>query len=371
MSGRSFYLLLAGILLATAACDDKQPMKPPAMGPVEVSVITVAPQTIPLFTELPGRTSAYRVAEVRPQVSGILQKRLFTEGSEVKAGQQLYQIAAAPYQAALQSAQADLAKAKANLLSVEAKTSRYAELVKIDAVSRQDYDDMIASRDQAKAQILVAQAAVETARINVEYTKVYAPISGHIAKSNVTEGALVTAEQSTALTTVTQLDPIYVDLSQSSSELIRLRHASKSADQTAATLTLDGSAQPYDQTGQVQFTDVTVDQSTGAVQLRALFPNPHHDLYPGLFVRARIQQGVAENVYLVPQQAIVRMPDGSSVAWVVESDGKVNPHPVQIAQSMGDKWVVTDGLHANDQLVIEGLQRIRPGAEVHPTPAKP
>lgn len=368
--------VIASILLLVAGCDDKQPAKQHAMGPMEVSVVTVTSQAIPLYTDLPGRTSAFRVAEVRPQVSGILVKRLFTEGSDVKAGQQLYQIAEAPYQAALQSANADLAKAKANRQSIEAKAARYAELVKINAVSRQDYDDIIASRDQAAAAILGAEAEVQTARINLAYTKVYAPISGHISKSNVTEGALVTAEQANALTMVTQLDPIYVDVSQSSSDVIRLRHAaasgqinSSAVNQAKATLTLDGSDQPYDQPGVLQFADVTVDPSTGAVQLRAIFPNPHHDLYPGLFVRARVEQGVKDAAILIPQQALVRSVTGATVVWVVEADNKVNPHPVEVGQALGDKWVITSGLAPNQQVVVEGLQKIRPGAVVTPVAA--
>ena len=366
--------LLACAVLAIAACDDKKQAGPPPSGPVEVAVVTLEARRVPLFAELPGRTSAFRVAEVRPQVSGIVQKRMFTEGGAAAAGQQLYQIDSAPYRAALGSAQADLAKARAGLKSIEAKAARYADLVQINAVSRQDYDDVIASLDQAKAQILVAQAEVDTARINVDYTKVYAPISGRIGKSNVTEGALVTANQASALAIVTQLDPIYVDVSQSSSELMRLRRAAagqgQSAERAPVTLTLDGSSQPYDVPGQLQFSDVTVDPSSGSVQLRAVFPNPHHDLYPGLFVRARIEQGQLDKAILVPQQALVHAPDGSSMVWVVGADGKVGPRPVEIGQAVADSWLVTSGVQAGDQVVVEGLQKIRPGAEVRPVAAK-
>lgn len=363
--------LAATLVLAVAACDGKQAGGPPPAGPVEVSAVTIEPQRVALTTELPGRTSAYRVAEVRPQVSGIVLKRLFGEGTEVKAGQQLYQIDPATYQAAVQSAQADLAKARANLKSVEAKAARYADLVQINAVSRQDYDDAVATLDQAKAQIMVAQASVETARINLEYTKVYAPIAGRIGKSSVTEGALVTANQSTTMATITQLDPIYVDVSQSSSDLMRLRQAVSAglmqqgqADKAPVTLSLDGSAIAYDQPGQLQFSDVTVDQSTGAVQVRAVFPNPRKDLYPGLFVRARVEQGVRDNAILVPQQALVRTPDGSAAVWVVGTDNKVVQRPVVTAQAIGDKWLVNSGLQAGERVVTEGLQKIRPGAEV-------
>lgn len=368
-------VLALAAVLAVAACDNKQ-QAAPAPRPVEVSVVTIQPAAVPLSTELPGRTAAYRVAEVRPQVSGIVLKRLFEEGSEVKAGQQLYQIDPATYQAAVQSAQADLVKARANLKSVEAKAARYAELVKINAVSRQDYDDTVASLDQAKAQILVAQAAVDTARINLNYTKVYAPIDGRIGKSSVTEGALVTANQAATMATITQLDPIYVDVSQSSSELMRLRQAvsagqvrTEAADQAPVTLTLDGSTQPYDQTGQLQFSEVTVDQSTGAVQVRAVFPNPRKELYPGLFVRARVEQGVRENAILVPQQSLVRNADGSSQVWVVGADNKVAPRPVVPGQALGDRWLITSGLQGGERVVTAGLQKIRPGVEVSPVDA--
>lgn len=366
-------LLLA---LSAAACGDSQQAAAPAAAPIEVTTFTVQSADIPLSTELPGRTAAFRVAEVRPQVSGIVLKRLFEEGSEVKAGQQLYQIDPATYQAAVQSAQADLVKARATLKSVEAKAARYAELVKINAVSRQDYDDTVATLDQAKAQILVAQAALETARINLNYTKVYAPIAGRIGKSSVTEGALVTANQTTTMATITQLDPIYVDVSQSSSELMRLRRAMAAGkvredEGAVVTLTLDGSSLPYGETGRLQFSDVTVDPSTGAVQLRAQFPNPNKDLYPGLFVRARVEQGVRPGAILVPQQALVRNADGSAQVWVVDADNKVAPRPVVTGQAMGDRWLIDDGLKAGERVVIAGLQKIRPGTPVTPVDAAP
>ncbi len=358
-------------LLLLAACDDKPPAAP-AKPPVDVTTVNLERQRVSLFTDLPGRTSAFRVAEVRPQVSGIVMKRMFQEGSEVKSGQQLYQIDPATYQAAVDSAKADLAKANANLKSVEAKASRYADLVKINAVSRQDYDDAVATQDQAKAQIMVAQASLQTARINLEYTRVFAPITGRIGKSTVTEGALVTANQTTALATITQLDPIFVDVSQSSSELLALKKAVaagqlKQGDQAQApvSLTLDGAENPYDLQGKLQFSEVTVDQTTGAVQIRAVFPNPRHDLYPGLFVRARVEQGIKEQAILVPQRALVRNPDGSSIVWRVGSDNKVNPRPVTIEQAVGDKWLISQGLDAGDRVVIEGLQKIQPGVEVH------
>lgn len=370
--------VVAVALLALSACDGKQQGQAPAMPPPEVAVVKIERQTVPLSTELPGRTSAFRVAEVRPQVGGIVQKRLFEEGREVKAGQQLYQIDPSTYQAALQSAQADLAKARANLKSIEAKAARYADLVQINAVSRQDYDDVVASLDQAKAQIMVSQASIETARINVEYTKVYAPISGRIGKSSVTEGALVTAGQATALATITQLDPIYVDVSQSSTELMHLRQAvaagvvQQGGDMAAVRLSMDGSGQPYPEIGQLKFSEVTVDPSTGAVQVRAQFPNPRGDLYPGLFVRARIDQGVRQNAVLAPQQAVVRAPDGSTTVWVVGDDNKTAVRPVTVSQAVGDKWLVESGLENGDRVVVSGLQKIRPGIEVRiAAPAAP
>jgi len=370
----SLAVLALAALVATGCDDKKQSAGAPKGGPVEVTALAVSSGRVALTTELPGRTTAFRVAEVRPQVNGIILKRLFQEGSEVKAGQQLYQIDPATYQAAVNSAQADLVKARASLKSVEAKASRYQDLVRINAVSRQDYDDAIASLDQAKAQILVAEAAVQTARISLGYTKVFAPIGGRIGKSSVTEGALVTANQTTSLATITQLDPIFVDVSQSSSELMRLRRTitpdgSAAVAAAPVTLTLDGTAQSYDLPGRLEFSDVTVDQTTGAVQLRAVFPNPRHELYPGLFVRARIEQGVKDQAILIPQKALVRGADGKSSVWVVGPDNKVAPRPVKVGQAVGDSWLVEEGLAAGDQVVTEGLQKIRPGAEVRVAPA--
>ena len=375
-SKRLWPALAALLVLGLAACDGKQPPGPPQMPPPAVSVIEIKPQRVTVTTELPGRTSAFRVAEVRPQVSGIVLKRMFTEGAEVTAGQQLYQIDPATYQAAFESARADVAKAGANLKSVEAKAARYADLVKINAVSRQDYDDIVAGLEQNRAQILVAKAALETARINVEYTKVFAPISGRIGKSSVTEGALVTANQVAPLATVTQLDPIYVDISQSSSDLLRLRRAvaagqmrQESEAQTRVTLKLDGADEPYDHPGQLQCSEVTVDPATGAVRLRAVFPNPRQALYPGLFVRAVVDQGTREAALLVPQQALVRGPHGAASVWVVGADRKVNSRPVETGPAIGNDWLIAKGLSGGEQVVVEGLQKLRPGAEVAVTPA--
>ena len=371
-------VLAALLLLSTAACQEQQaqPMGdggPGAPGAVGVTVTTVEPRDLPLAAELSGRAVPYRVAEVRPQVSGIVLKRLFEEGGAVEAGQQLYQIDPATYQAAAQSAEADLAKARANLKSVEAKAARYADLVKINAVSRQDYDDVVATLDQAKAQILVAQAAVQTARINVDFTKVYAPIAGRIGKSSVTEGALVTANQTSAMATITQLDPIFVDLNQSSAELARLRATAAAAgnapDAPAVVRLLSDDGGVLPTAGQLKFTDVTVDPSTGMVQLRAEFANPRQELLPGQFVRARVEQGTLKQALLIPQPALIRNPDGSAMVWVVGADNTVQPRPVQVGGAVGGEWRVEGGLSPGERVVVTGLQKIQPGAPVAPTPA--
>lgn len=361
-----------GLAAALSGCNDKPAA--PAQSAVEVGVATLAPQRLEFFADLPGRTSAYRVAEVRPQVGGIVQKRLFQEGAEVKAGQQLYQIDPSKYEANLASARADLAKAEANVKTIEAKAARYADLVKINAVSRQDYDDVVASLAQYRAEVQSAKAAVDLARIDLDYTKVYAPISGRIGKSSVTEGALVTASQTTALATVTQLDPIYVDMTQSSDDLARLRRDIESGELQSgggAKVTLAGSADGYvyPEVGTLQFSDVTVDQTTGSVTIRALFPNPKHELLPGLFVRARVERGVKADALTVPQAALVRDATGSANVWMVGADGKALLHPIRIAQANGDGWVVTGGLSAGDQIIVDGLQRLRPGMPVKPVAA--
>ena len=368
------YYYLTGHSQVTPAQAQQQETKRP---PVEVTVYTVAPQSVVLTQDLPGRTSSFQVAEIRPQVTGIIIDRLFTEGSFVKEGQQLYQIDPAPYQAAYDSAVADLRKAEANLKSVEPKLDRYRELVNVGGVSRQQYDDALASMEQAKADIAVAQAAVATAKINLDYTKVFAPISGQIGKSSVTKGALVTANQSTALATIQNLSKIYVDVSQSSAEIMRLRKqmtAGLKQGPLLAELLLEGEKEPYGLKGEIQFSDVTVDEGTGMVQLRILFPNPDGYLLPGLFVKARVAQSRLENAIMVPQQAVVRSAGGETTVWAVGADNTVNPHPVQVARALGDKWLINSGLAAGDKVVVAGLQKIAPGATVSPveitTPAQ-
>jgi membrane fusion protein, multidrug efflux system len=375
---KNFMLLGAAAVAAAivAGCGGKQagPAQGGAQQAPEVAVFTVAPQALAMSTELPGRTAAYQVAEVRPQVGGLIQKRLFTEGADVKAGVQLYQIDAATYEAAFNSAKANLAKAKANLAAATPKVARYKELVAIEGVSRQDYDDAVAAHEQARAEVEAAQAAVDSARINVDYTKVASPISGRISRSNVTPGALVTAGQATALTTVQQLDPIYVDVTQSSEELLRLKREmdsgslKKANGQAAVTLLLaDGSK--YALPGKLQFSDVSVDPGTGNVTLRALFPNPKHDLLPGMFVRAVLETGVSEQAIAVPQMGVTRNPKGEATALVLNKEGKVEQRVLQTGGTIGDKWLVKSGLVAGDRVIVEGLQKVKPGGEAHATSA--
>ena len=336
------------------------PKAPPA---VNVGAQMLQQQTADVAEEFPGRTTAFKVSEIRPQVNGIIQSRLFTEGSNVKKGQQLYQIDAAPYQAAYDSAKATLAKAEAMVKSTEAKTKRYKSLVKIEAISKQDYDDIIATSAQAVADVGVAKAALATATINLNYTKVYAPISGRIGKSIVTEGALVSASQADALTSITQLTPIYVDITQASEDVQRLRHALKDKAKQAVTLLFQNSDEPYKHTGTLQFSDITVDPTTGSVQLRTLFPNPDSDLLPGMFVRARINVPT-ENVILVPQRATVRGADGALTVWVIGQDDTVQPVKIKSDRTVGDTWLVRAGLENGVRIVTEGMQKLKPGATV-------
>lgn len=368
----SAVLLLCGLVIP--GCGKKAPANKPPSGPPEVGVITVQPQRVAVTTELPGRTSASLVAEVRPQVSGIIQKRVFTEGSDVKAGQLLYQIDPATYQAAYASAKAAEARAEANLIPARLKEERYKDLVKIKAVSQQDYDNAYAALKQAEADLASAKAAVETARINLAYTKVTAPISGRIGRSTVTDGALVTANQASALATIQQLGSMYVDITQSSADLLRLQ-------QTLATglLKKGGAAQariklllengtPYPLEGTLKFSDVTVDPSTGSVTLRSIFPNPKQMLLPGMFVRAVVQEGVNEQAILVPQRGVTRNPAGNAMVLVVGAEEKVEPRVIKVDRTVGDNWLVSEGLKAGDRVILEGLQKARPGTPVKAVP---
>ncbi len=363
---------LAAFLLV--GCGPKAPAGAADAPPVEVGVITVSTASATVESELPGRTSAYRKAEVRPQVSGIIQKRLFTEGAEVKAGAQLYQIDPATYEAAYSSAQAQLASAEANFSAAKARNARVQNLNSSKVISQQDADDSVAAFAQAQAGLEIAKAAVETARINLKYTKVVAPISGVIGKSSVTEGALVNAGQTQVLTTIQQLDPIYVDVSQSADELLKLRRQIMSGKVAApgeakVSLTLsDGSR--YEQEGRLQFAEVGVSESTGTVVLRALFPNPNKLLLPGMFVRTQLQEGVHANAILVPQQGITCDRTGNATALVINKESKVEVRQLKTSRAVGDKWLVDEGLAVGEQIIVEGLQKVKPGATVKAVPAQ-
>lgn len=362
---------LASVFLLSACGGNGQQQGPgaAAMTPT-VGVTTASVEAVAAITELPGRTAPYLIAEVRPQVTGIVKTRAFTEGSEVKAGQTLYQIDPATYQAAFDSAKASLARAEANLHSARLKAERYADLVKIEAISKQANDDAVAALKQAEADVAAAQAAVEKARIDLNFTRVGSPIPGRIGRSTVTAGALVTANQADALATVQQLDPIYVDLTQSSAELLRLRRdladgkLQRNGGSTVPVRLLLEDGSVYDAEGKLEFSEVSVNPSTGSVTLRAVFPNPKGELLPGMYVRARLAQGVNSTAILVPHAALSRDPRGNALVMVVNGESKVEARIVKTAQSLGDKWVVTEGLAAGDRIIVDGLQKVRPGAQV-------
>lgn len=350
------FLVTPFILSGVVGCAKRDAPQP--LGP-EVAVVMMRPERLVITTELPGRTSAFRIAEIRPQVNGLIQKRLFTEGSEIKAGQQLYQIDPAPFQAAY-------ARAKANLPALRLRADRYKEALIDKAVSQQEFDDADAALKQAEAE-------AETARINLDYTSVNSPITGRIGTSSVTEGAIVTAYQATPLATIQQLDPIYVDIPQSTTELLRLRRSLEDGrlnhdqtNQNKVKLILDdNSVYPLD--GALQFQDITVDPTTGSVILRVIFPNPRGILLPGMFVRAVIIEGVNEQAILVPQQAVFRNPKGEAFALIVNSANKVEQRTLTLERSAGDKWLVSAGLNSGDRVIVEGIQKARPGASVRIT----
>jgi membrane fusion protein, multidrug efflux system len=342
----------------------------PQGGAPEVAVVVMRAERVPVITELPGRTSPYLVAEVRPQVSGIIQKRLFTEGSDVKAGEVLYQIDPATYEAAYAGAKAALARAEANVMSIGNRVQRYKELVAINAISKQEHDDAVAALKQAEADIEANKAALETARINLAYTSIKAPISGRIGKSNVTVGALATAYQGTAFTTIQQLDPIFVDVTQSSANLLQLkghiaagRIKGAGPAQARVRLILEDSM-PYPLEGNLKFSDVTVDPSTGSFILRMVFPNQKNILLPGMYVRALVQEGIIDNAILVPQQGVSRDPKGNPVVFIVDAEGKVQQRMITVARAIGDRWNVASGLAPGDRVIVEGIQKVRPGVPV-------
>jgi membrane fusion protein (multidrug efflux system) len=368
--------VLSAVLFSSvvpAGCARRSPSAPPPPVP-EVAAVTVQPQQVVLTTELPGRTCAYLVAEIRPQVNGLIQKRLFTEGADVKAGDVLYQIDPAPFQAALHTAQAALGRSQATLPSLRSRVERYQGLLADHAVSQQDYDDAASALNQAEADIQYWQATVETARINLGYAQVTAPISGRIGRSSVTDGALVTAYQPVALATIQQLDPIYVDVPQSTSELLRLqrRLADGRLNRDGANLEKvrllleDGTEYPRE--GTLQFRDVTVDPTTGSFILRIVFPNPQGVLLPGMFVRAVIKEGVHEQAILIPQQAVSRDLKGNPVTLIVDAEEKVQQRRLTLDRAIGDQWLVSSGLTSGARVLVEGMQKVRPGAAVRVVP---
>lgn len=359
-------MLSSGLILT--GCDNKPGQSAQNAAP-EVEVVTIKAQPINITTELPGRTSAFRIAEVRPQVSGIILKRQFTEGSVIEVNQSLYQIDPATYQATYDSAAADLAKAEANANINNLTVKRYKPLLGTNFISRQDYDTAVATARQSDATVLAAKAALETARINLEYTKVLSPISGRVGKSNVTEGALVNANQTTALATVQQLDPIYVDVTQSSNDYLRMKQdlangSLKKENQASVTLLLNN-GEEYKEKGTLEFEDVTVDESTGSITLRAVFPNKKNDLLLGMFVRARVEQGMRPEALLVPQQGVTRNQRGEATTMVVDKDNKVEQRIIVTGQAIDSNWLVTEGIQAGDRVIVTGLQKIRPGAQVN------
>lgn len=331
-----------------------------------VSAITLETTRIQLTQHLPGRSVAYKVAEIRPQVTGIITKRLFTEGSMVERGQQLYQINPAPYQAVYNKVKADLLRAEANLASVAAKEARYRESLKVSVVSEQDYDDAKAALLDAKASVAIAQAAIESAEIDLNYTKVYSPISGQIGKSNFTEGALVTANQSNLLAKVTQLDPIYVDMQEARKKVLSLREKSKHTDKVMVSLDL-GDGFIYEHQGQFQFSEVTVNPTTSSVELRAIFPNPDQLLFPGLFVRATLFLDTVDAI-LIPQKAGIRGAGGQMNAWIVDDKNTAQMVSIVAKETYENNWIVTEGLKVGDTVITEGFQKLRPNTLVAVTP---
>ncbi|MHB8109856.1 MAG: efflux RND transporter periplasmic adaptor subunit [Syntrophorhabdaceae bacterium] len=364
-------MVFAFFIIVMAGCGRKNAGAPP---PPEVAVVTLAPEKVTITTELPGRISAYLIAEVRPQVNGIIKKRFFTEGSDVKAGEVLYQIDPAPYQAALDNASASLGRAEANLPPIRSKAQRFKELVAIKAVSQQEFEDVTAQHMQAEADVKLWKAAVETARINLAYTRITSPIAGRIGRSNVTVGALATANQPAPFTTVQQLDPVYVDATQSSANMLYIKRIQESGKlvnngpgSTKAKLILEDGT-PYEPEGVLKFSDITVEPSTGSYILRMVFPNKKHVLLPGMYARAVVTEGVADNTLLVPQQSITRDPKGNPYVLIVNSQNKVEQRMIVTPRAMGDKWLVTSGLKGGDKVIVEGLQKAPPGSTVNPVP---
>lgn len=366
-----FHTVALSVALAAALTACGGAPQGPQQGPGQVTVVTLKTESVALNRELPGRTSAYQVAEVRPQVSGIIARRLFTEGSEVKAGQPLYQIEDATYRAAAASAQAQVERASANAEQARLAARRIAELARINAVSAQENENAQAALKTAEADLAAARAALQQANVTLGYARITSPISGRIGKSTVTQGALVTANQGDALAVVNQLDPIYVDLTQSASELVQLRRDMAAGKLQAnnqmpvSILLEDGST--FDHSGVLEFSEVSVDPATGSFGLRVKVDNPDGLLMPGMYVRAAIGTGTRDQALLVPMQGVQRDPKGNTSAMVVDAEGKVAVRPIQVSQALGDKWLVEGGLAAGDKVIIEGLQKIAPGMPVNAT----
>jgi membrane fusion protein (multidrug efflux system) len=365
--------VLLALSTVLAACGGTAP--PPQPPAPAVTVVTLKPEPITLTRELPGRTNPSLVAEVRPQVTGIVQDQLFAEGGRVDAGQPLYQLDDATYRANYNSAKASLARAEAALKVARLNANRAEELAKTGVISKQDHENAVATLQQAEADVEVAKAALASSKVVLGYARITAPIAGRIGKSSVTQGALVTANQDTSLATVQQLDPIYVDLTQSASELLQLRKEiiagtlTETSDVPVAILLEDGSRYPHP--GKMKFADVTVDPTTGSFLLRVVVPNPDNLLLPGMYVRAVVSSGKRQNGLLVPQRGITRDPKGNAIAMVVGADGKVEPRTVQVSRTVGDQWLVDGGLAAGDRVIIEGLQKVRPGMPVQVSEAAP
>jgi len=370
----TLFVNLLLIVASLAACNRTQataPAGPPP--PAEVGYVTLEPRRVTLTMELPGRTSAMLVAEVRPEVGGIIRNRLFTEGADVKQGEVLYEIDPSSYEAAHASAKAALSRAEANVVPRRLKAERYKELVAINAVSRQDFDDADAALRQAEADVEGAKAALDTARINLAHTRVRAPISGRIGRSVVTTGSLVTASQPTALATIQKLDPMYVDVTQSSANLLKLQEKisagkiRKDSKGAMASLLLEDGTQ-YPLAGTLKFSDVTVNPGTGSVTIRTVFPNPKGILLPGMYVRAVLEEGIDERGIVVPQRGVTRDPAGKAVALVVGANDNVESRILEVSRVVGDGWLVEKGLSAGDRVIVEGLQKAKPGARVRPVP---
>ncbi|OEY99460.1 MULTISPECIES: multidrug efflux RND transporter periplasmic adaptor subunit SmeD [Stenotrophomonas] len=365
-----FLALSLAIALTLSACGGSE-QEGQQGGPGQVTVATLKAEQVGLTRELPGRTNAFLVAEVRPQVSGIVAKRLFTEGGLVTAGQPLYQVDDASYRAEANSARAQLARAEATANAARLSAKRITELAKVDAVSQQDLENAVAAQKQAEADVGAAKAALDAANVTLGFARITAPISGRIGKSSVTQGALVSAGQADALATVQQLDPIYVDLTQSASELLQLRRELASGrlqdnQSLPVTILLDDGT-PFEHKGSLEFSEVSVDPSTGSYALRVKVANPDQVLMPGMYVRAQVGSGVRESALLVPMQGIARDAKGETSAMVVGKDNKVEVRPVKVSRALGSKWLVEDGLKAGDKVIVEGLQKIQPGMPVQAT----